>query len=227
LSVQAIHHVTAIAGDPQRSVDFYAGVLGLRLVKRTVNYDDPNTYHLYYGDEVGSPGSLLAFFPWQWARRGRQGTGQVSVISLAISPAALGYWVERLIKHGVAFTGSTKRFDEQVLAFKDADGLLVEHHVAWRVADDRAQVALRDALAAEGRSVTPVIDRAYFRSVYFHEPGGVLFELAADAPGFTVDEPREHLGERLSLPPWLEPRRVEIGEVLPPIHSPDVTTPRS
>src|SRR5512145_1691461 len=125
-----IHHVTAIASDPQRNLDFYAGVLGLRLVKRTVNFDDPHTYHLYYGDEVGTPGSIMTFFPWPGARRGRQGTGQVAVTSFAIAPGAIGFWVERLLRHGIAYEGPRRREtgsdSEQVLAFKDPDGLLLE-----------------------------------------------------------------------------------------------------
>lgn len=124
--ILGIHHVTAIAGDPQGNVDFYAGVLGLRLVKKTVNFDDPATYHLYYGDEAGNPGTLLTFFPWPGARRGRQGTGQVSVVSLSIPQFSLGYWLERLITHGVRYEGPTRRFDEQVVAFRDPDGLALD-----------------------------------------------------------------------------------------------------
>ena len=122
----SIHHVTAIAGDPQRNLDFYAGALGLRLVKLTVNFDDPGTYHLYFGDELGRPGSILTFFPWPDGARGRQGTGQVGTVSLAIPPASLGYWIERLLQHGIKYEGPTRRFDEQVLAFADPDGLLLE-----------------------------------------------------------------------------------------------------
>ncbi|HJR63258.1 MAG TPA: VOC family protein, partial [Gemmatimonadaceae bacterium] len=279
-----IHHVTAICGDAQRNVDFYAGVLGLRLVKRTVNFDDPQTYHLYYGDEVGAPGSLITFFPWPGAPRGRVGPGQVAATSFAIAPSALGFWIERLLRSGVAYRGPTARrvgdIAEQVLAFRDPDDLQLEivatplaerrigwdgapgitaafairgihgvtlweqdgadtarvlvellglesigtdgtinrlgvvgqgpasiadvrttgdfprctvlvgtvHHVAWRVVDEREQLALRERLIAGGLDPTPVIDRQYFRSVYFREPGGVLFELATDGPGFTIDE---------------------------------------
>ena len=129
-AVLGLHHVTAIAGDPQRNLVFYVGVLGLRLVKRTVNFDDPETYHFYFGDEVGTPGSILTFFPWPGARSGRQGTGQVAVTSLAILPGAVGFWVERLVRHGIAHEGPTRRETgsgvEQVLAFKDPDGLLLE-----------------------------------------------------------------------------------------------------
>ncbi len=312
-----IHHVTAIASDPQRNLDFYVGTLGLRLVKRTVNFDDPATYHFYFGDETGSPGSLLTFFPWPGARRGRAGAGQVAVTSFAAPAAAIGFWVERLVARGVAFDGpTTRRFAggvaESVLAFRDPDGMLLEivgladagarggwggpvgvpaahalrgiagvtlwvaehegtgavltgplglvaageeeatrryraagdaaggrvdvravsgfprgvegagtvHHVAWRAADERAQLALREAVIAAGGRPTPVIDRLYFRSVYFREPGGVLFELATDGPGFAVDEPRERFGLRLALPPRLEVERAEIEALLPEIRLP-------
>jgi glyoxalase family protein len=315
--VLGIHHVTAIAGDPQRNLDFYTGILGLRFVKRTVNFDDPQTYHFYYGDEVGTPGTILTFFPWPGARRGRQGTGQVAVTSFAVLPTALGFWLERLIRHGVRFDGPKKRGathsdTEQVLAFRDPDGLMLEvvahpaadlrpgwggapgisaehairgfhtvtlwedsgddterllvdtlgfrplreeegtrryttgegesgslvdvrtiggfpaavtgagtvHHVAWSVADDAAQLAVRERVVQAGFEPTPVIDRNYFHSVYFREPGGVLFELATKPPGFTVDEPVEHLGERLMLPPQYEPLRAQLEAALPPIHLP-------
>src|ERR671935_2731063 len=124
--ILGIHHVTAIASDPQKNIDFYTQVLGLRLVKLTVNFDDPTTYHLYYGDETGRPGSLLTFFPWQGAYRGRQGTGQIAAAALAILPSSLSHWIERLIKHGVHFEGPARRFGEQVLTFKDPDGLTLE-----------------------------------------------------------------------------------------------------
>ena len=312
-----IHHVTAIASDPQRNLDFYAGMLGLRLVKRTVNFDDPQTYHFYYGDDVGHPGSILTFFPWPGARRGRQGTGQVAVTSFAVLPTALGFWIERLVHHGIRYEGPVRRGiagagAEQVISLKDHDGLMLEivahesaetrhawggapgisrdnairglhgvtlwvgegeateriltdtlgfrpvaevdgtrrfeagdggagtlvgvrsiggfvqgaggagtvHHVAWRVADDAAQLALRERVVNAGLHPTPVIDRNYFHSVYFREPGGVLYELATNPPGFTIDEPVEHLGERLMLPPQYEPQRAEIEAILPRIHLP-------
>lgn len=311
-----IHHVTAICGDAQRNVDFYAGVLGLRLVKRTVNFDDPQTYHLYYGDDVGHPGSLITFFPWPDAPRGRVGPGQVAVTSFAVAPSALGFWIERLLRHGVKYSGPTSRragdVDEQVLAFEDGDGLLLEivatplaadrsgwdgapgipaasaircvhgvtlweedgaptatllvellgleriddhgttvrfaagargsrsiadirttgafprgnisvgtvHHVAWRVPDDRIQLEQRERLIAAGLDPTPVIDRQYFHSVYFYEPGGVLFELATDGPGFAIDQPRDHLGEQLMLPPQYASYRAQLSTSLPEIHLP-------
>jgi predicted esterase/catechol 2,3-dioxygenase-like lactoylglutathione lyase family enzyme len=313
--ILGIHHVTAIASDPQRNIDFYAGVLGLRLVKRTVNFDDPETYHFYYGDEIGTPGSIITFFPWPGARRGRIGTGQVAITSFSILPSAVGFWVERLTRHGINYQGPSKRGaspgeTETVIAFNDRDGLLLElvahpgaearpawggapgitrehaihgfhaatlwltdggrsehlltdrlgfrplreeeftrryttgdggpgtivdvrsvgefgpgvggagtvHHIAFRVADDAAQLDVRRLVVNEGLHPTPVIDRNYFHSVYFREPGGVLFELATDPPGFAIDELIEHLGESLKLPPQYESHRAEIESVLPPIH---------
>ncbi len=316
LTPSGIHHVTAIASDPQRNVDFYAGVLGLRLVKRTVNFDDPTNYHFYFGDELGNPGTLLTFFPWPDARRGRQGAGQAAVTSFGIVPASLGFWIERLLRHRVEFEQPVTRFDdERVITFKDPDGLLLElvaharveqsgsdrmdrladpipsawairglysitlwqdghqstseiltgqlgfklareqgsifrytsansspgsivdlrivpglwrgvmgagvvHHVAFRAGSDEIQMTVREELAADGQNVTPALDRDYFRSVYFREPGGVLFEIATDAPGFTVDEPAATLGQELKLPSWLEQRRFEIEALLPNIHLP-------
>jgi glyoxalase family protein len=292
-----IHHITAIAGDPQGNLDFYSGVLGLRLVKRTVNFDDPETYHLYYGDEVGHPGTILTFFPWPNAPRGRRGAGQATVIAFSISPDSLGYWMERLKAFKIPFDAPVKRFDEEVLPLTDPDGLQLElvtdpvagqrnawengpvqpqnairgfygltltersfdatsqllvdvmgfrpvdesgnrcrfnigdhprdqamidilaqpdasrgqvavgtvHHVAWRTSDDEAQLAWRSDLAGRGINVTQVMDRQYFHSIYYREPGGVLFEIATDPPGFTTDETTVELGTTLKLPPWLEP----------------------
>jgi glyoxalase family protein len=315
-SVLGLHHVTAIAGDPQRNLDFYAGVLGLRLVKRTVNFDDPQTYHFYFGDEVGTPGGIMTFFPWSGARSGQSGRGQVAVTSFSIRPASVGFWIERLLRHNVRYEGPAKRASggdsEQVVAFRDPDGLMLElvghpgaegrpawegapgiapehaihgfhaaalwvegweptervlvetlgfrlvsedgstrryaageggpgrlvdvravggfthgasgagtvHHIAFAVADDEAQLAARARVVEAGLEPTPVIDRNYFHSVYFREPGGVLFELATVPPGFAIDEPVEHLGERLMLPPQYEPHRAEIEGVLPRIHLP-------
>jgi glyoxalase family protein len=302
-----IHHITAIAGDPQRNLDFYAGALGLRLVKLTVNFDDPASYHFYYGDETGRPGSILTFFPWPGGQQGRQGTGQAATVALAIPPASLGYWIERLLAQGIKYEGPARRFDEQVLAFSDPDGLLLElvaapraagaepwydgplpaehairglhgttiwedgetgsaefltrtmgfepagedgnllrfqsagagvgtvvnlrrapgfwrgtggvgtvHHVAFRAPDDAAQLHKR----AQGLGITPVIDRQYFHSVYFREPGGVLFEIATDSPGFAIDEPVAELGTHLKLPPVYEVNRQEIERALPPVRLP-------
>lgn len=305
-----LHHVTAIAGAPQENVNFYAGILGLRLVKRTVNFDDPKSYHLYYGDAAGNPGTIMTFFSWPGAPRGRIGTGQVSATSFSVPEESLGYWTERLVEHGVRFAKPERRFEETVLAFEDHDGLAVEivarpgvedegawaespvparhairgipgvtlseqsgevteniltrllgfekvgeedgrtrylsagsggsfadvlalpegapgetavgttHHVAWRAPDDDTEAAWREEIEARGLFVTPILDRNYFHSIYFREPGGVLFEIATDQPGFAVDEDSDHLGESLKLPPWLERRREEIEQALPPIQLP-------
>jgi glyoxalase family protein len=307
-----IHHVTGIASDPQRNLDFYAGILGLRLVKRTVNFDDPTTYHFYFGDEQGNPGTILTFFPWPDARRGRQGGGQVAVTSFAILPSSVGFWIERLIRKQVEFQQPAARYeDERVIAFKDHDGFMGElvahpkaearagwsgagvppehairglysvtlwldaneltgqlltntlgfrlvreqgsifryaagdggpgsivdircvpgiwsgvmgagtvHHVAFRASGDAEQMDLRTELTSLGYNVTPQLDRDYFKSIYFREPGGVLFEVATDGPGFDVDELVEQLGHSLKLPSWLELRRFEIEALLPNIHRP-------
>ncbi len=309
--VGGIHHVTAIAGDPQANADFYAGVLGLHLVKVTVNFDDPHTYHLYYGDQLGHPGTILTFFPWPGAPRGRPGTGQVTVTAFTIPDGSLGFWVDRLKANQVEATGPSRRFDEEVIALQDPDGLHLElvaggsesatnarpdgpipgqyailrfhgvtvaeegyertaglltatlgfrevgttgnrfrytvgegnalgvvdllclpsgprgrvavgtvHHIAWRTPDDEAQRAWRAKIARLGYTVTPIIDRTYFRSIYFREPGGVLFEIATDPPGFAVDEPLDQLGRRLTLPTWLESTRDELVTALPPLRGP-------
>jgi glyoxalase family protein len=294
-------------------VDFYVGLLGVRLVKRTVNFDDPGTYHLYYGDGAGSPGSIMTFFPWDGAPRGRIGAGQLTVTSFSFPASSLGYWTERLVESGIRFEKPEDRFGETVLRFPDPDGLRLElvassddsregwsegplppehavrgfhhvtllstdpesttrlmtetlgfmqtgeaegrtrfeagdggpgntvdvangsgfprgtmgvgtvHHVAFRVPDEETQLELREKVAALGYNVTHVLDRNYFRSIYFREPGGVLFEIATDPPGFTADEDPERLGESLKLPPWLEPRREQLEEVLPPLSVPAVS----
>jgi glyoxalase family protein len=305
-----IHHITAIAGDPQQNVEFYTGILGLRLVKLTVNYDDPGTYHVYFGDEQGNPGTILTFFPWPGAPRGRHGVGQATVVSFSVPPDSLGFWEERFRRRAIEFKRLESPFDEPILEFSDPDGLQLElvadsradlghpwtaaipasqairgfhsvallerayndteelltevlgfrlaqtvghrrryvvgdgglakwvdvvsapdapsgrvavgtvHHVAWRAATDEAQQAWRQRLVEAYLSVTPVRDRHYFRSIYFHEPGGVLFEIATDPPGFTVDEPTEALGTGLRLPPWLEPRRQALEARLPTLRFP-------
>jgi glyoxalase family protein len=306
-----IHHVTAIASNPQENVDFYSGVLGLRLVKKTVNFDDPESYHLYYGDAVGNPGTIITFFSWPLASLGRIGTGQVTATPFAVPEDSLVYWTERLVEHGIRFEQPEKRFGETVLAFRDPDRLAVElvaqpgrdgtvdpwkespvppehairgiagvtlsvrsaeattdflvhllgfekneeengrrryltmgsggsfadilerpdravgqtavgtvHHVAWRAPNEETQKVWREEIASRGFGITPLLDRKYFRSVYFREPGGVLFEIATDPPGFAVDEDKEHLGESLELPPWLEKDREWIEQALPPIYTP-------
>ena len=309
--ITGIHHVTAIASDPQKNLDFYTGLLGLRLVKLTVNFDDPTTYHFYYGDRLGTPGTLLTFFAWTGIRRGRQGTGQATSVAFSIPESALGFWVERLRNAGIDAQNPVRRFDEQVLAFRDPDGLALElvahhgaeeragwaggdvpaeyavrgihtvtlcldgyehtaklltetmqfrkvgeegsvfryavgaggsgaivnlrcapdvwpgivaggtvHHVAWRTPTDDEQRAWREEIAGVGLNVTPQLDRRYFQSIYYREPGGVLFEIATDGPGFSVDEAEEALGTRLMLPPWMEPNRGELERVLPPLRLP-------
>ena len=304
--ISGIHHMTAIASDPQRNLDFYAGVLGLRLVKVTINYDDPGTYHFYYGDGLGRPGTIVTFFPWPGASRGRIGTGQVVSTNLSIPDGSAGWWRERLEKAGttVAASGSGKPGDV-ALTLHDPDGMalilteegdearpgwdggdvpsdyairgldsvslevadgaksratLTEvlgfthetgdrfgagdhrpgtgvyvcetrgatanrglmgagavHHVAFRVADSETEMQWREKLLAEGFNVSPQMDRQYFRSIYFREPGGVLYEIATDEPGFTADETEETLGARLCLPQWLEPQREVIEQHLPRI----------
>jgi glyoxalase family protein len=304
--MSGIHHVTAICGRPDRNLDFYTRVLGLRFVKKTVNFDDPGAYHFYYGDEIGHPGTILTFFAWEHAAAGRAGVGQAQQTAFRVPIGALGYWTHRFVEKGVAHAAPEKRFDEPVLAFTDPDGmslalvgvagaesepawsggavpaehavrgfhgvtLLLEsaprtsrilrdvlgfeeigregpiirlraseavggiidireaggflagrmgrgavHHVAFRAADAAQQAAMARTLTeAHGLHPTDQLDRNYFRSVYFREPGGVLFEIATDQPGFTVDEPAASLGSALKLPRFLEPRRKELESVLP------------
>jgi glyoxalase family protein len=311
-TLAGFHHLTAIVGDPQQNIDFYTRVLGQRLVKQTVNFDDPGTYHLYYGNEVGTPGTIMTFFPWPGAPKGRRGTGQIVDVAFSIPATALDYWVERLTGYGVTTTGPTARFNEQVLSFLDPHGLALElvahqetqphaawkqgpvlaeyairgfynitlaethqertaqmltdvlgfrplqqednrfryevgnggpgaridvlsqpnqprgriavgtvHHVAWRTTDDEHQLKWRQHLLSHGNDVTPIQDRNYFHSIYFNEPGGVLFEIATDPPGFAIDEPVEQLGTHLKLPPTLEAQRAEIEKVLLPIRVPE------
>jgi glyoxalase family protein len=309
--IEGLHHITAIAGEPQLNINFYTGVLGLRLVKLTVNFDDPTTYHLYYGDGQGHPGTILTFFPWPGAYSGRIGTGQLTVISFAIPEKSIPYWRERLRKRGVDFDETRSDFGEELLFLRDPDGLQLElvstpkaepdrvwekgpvptehairgfhrvtlsengyertaslltetlvfkqignqgnrfrygvansgpsamvdlvcapegrpgrvavgtvHHVAWRTATDAEQVLWRDTLIEREYDVTTIIDRQYFHSIYFREPGGVLFEIATDPPGFATDETVEHLGTALKLPPWLEEARPELQRLLPRIELP-------
>jgi glyoxalase family protein len=347
--VLGIHHITAIARNPQRNIDFYSGLMGLRLVKLTVNFDDPTTYHLYYGNSLGRPGTILTFFPWSEAPTGYRGTGQVTAISFLIPSGSMTYWIDRLKSNGISFVGPSKRFSDEFVSFHDPDGLMLElispsyshdsqgqreeqqqqllqqqtdngiwkespiskehairgfhsatlseegyertaslladtmgfklvakdtkedrfrfeiveknknnnnnnqegysgstesstsigsfvdivcqpeisrgyigigtvHHIAWRATDDRHQIDLRKRIVKEAKlNPTPVIDRTYFHSVYFREPGGILFEIATDPPGFAVDEKPEDLGKHLKLPPWLEPVRGKLEQLLPPV----------
>ncbi len=304
--MRGIHHVTAISGKPTRNLDFYARTLGLRFVKKTVNFDDPGTYHFYYGDEAGCPGTILTFFPWEHASAGRGGLGLAQTTSFRVPAASIGYWTRRLIEKGVKHEALAKHFDEPVLSFFDPDGMSLAlvgiagtegeaarstseipaehairgfhgvtlmldaaaptgtiltdvlgftqtgregphvryrandgvggvvdireargflagrmgrgsvHHVAFRAADDAEQAEMaRKLVKSHGVHPTEQKDRQYFRSVYFREPGGVLFEIATDQPGFTIDEPLTELGMALKLPPFLEPRRKELEAVLP------------
>lgn len=303
-----IHHVTAIAGPAARNVEFYTRVLGLRLVKKTVNFDDSGTYHFYYGDEIGHPGTILTFFPWAHAAPGRLGIGETQETAFRVPEGAIGYWLHRFVERGVKHEAPARRFGESVLSFQDPDGtrlalvavpgvehepawtreipsdyairgfhgvsLLLEdsaptgailtdvlgfteaardgnltryraaqapyggfvdlraaggflparmgagsvHHIAFRASDDAEQAAMVKKLADNhGIRTTEQKDRNYFRSVYFREPGHVLFEIATDQPGFAIDEPVATLGAALKLPPFLEQHRKDIEAVLPSI----------
>jgi glyoxalase family protein len=307
-SVAGLHHLTAIATDAQANIDFYAGLLGLRLVKKTVNFDDPSAYHLYYGDGAGRPGSILTFFYWPGARRGRIGSGQITSITLSAPAASLSFWYDRLQRHHLPSERRT-RFGEEVLRFADPDGIPVEivavandprggwsgagipaahalrgmhtaeltvrdasptedllttfmgyrlgrreanrarfeaasggsgsyvdlissgdapsltggagtiHHLAFRVPDDATELRMQERLINAGHRVSDVRDRDYFRSIYYREPGGILFEIATDIPGFAVDEPAESLGTNLKLPKQFESARAEIERRLPPLQA--------
>lgn len=311
--ITGIHHITAIASDPQQNLDFYTQVLGLRLLKVTVNFDDPGSYHFYFGNSAASPGSVLTFFPWPGASRGTVGNGQVSATTFAVRPGALEFWRDRLTEQRIPAEDAGQRFGETVLRFVDPDGMPLElvgtddanpdatysvegipqqhaicgfhsatlleegyestahllqqlmglrfvgqddnrfryaasgagtgaivdvvcspdgrrgrlgagvvHHIAWRTSDATQQKNWHDDLVAEGFNVSPIMDRIYFSSIYFREPGGILFEIATDGPGFAADEPADHLGERLALPQWLESRRTAIEQALPSLTLPHV-----
>ena len=304
--ILGLHHITAIAGNAQRNYDFYTKVLGLRLVKRTVNFDDPGTYHFYYGDEKGTPGTILTFFPWENIGRGNIGTGMATEIGYSVPEGSLDFWENRFKQFNVSYGTRGERFEELFLPFKDPDGLninlivskkddkrkpwttseidiatatkgfhnvtlmlnkkddtekilidifgyrflsqegnryryitdaveeasiidIVEspesrrgttaggtnHHIAFRVADENTQMVFRDKLVREYLQVTPKINRDYFYSIYFREPGGVLFEIATENPGFTVDEPLSELGMHLKLPEQYENVRADIEKALP------------
>jgi glyoxalase family protein len=305
--IVGLHHVTAIASDPQRNLDFYTELLGLRFVKRTVNFDDPGTYHFYFGDDIGSPGTILTFFPWPHAAHGSVGVGETSATAFLVPKSSLLYWQQRLLAAGVPVEHGDIRFGDPVLRFGDPDGLHLEligrevpttehpsrssivppehsirgffgvtlcearfegtasvltkmgfaqtiqegnryrfstpgsalgshvdilvqtqlmhgrmgagsvHHIAFRAPDDAAQLQWRAEIKAVPLDVTPVLDRTYFHSIYFREPGGVLFEIATDPPGFMWDEPVESLGETLKLPSWFESKRDVIEGLVPAI----------
>jgi catechol 2,3-dioxygenase-like lactoylglutathione lyase family enzyme len=312
-SLSGLHHVTAITSNAQTNIDFYCGVLGLRLVKVTVNFDDPTSYHLYYGDALGQPGTIMTFFVWPGASRGRVGPPALTATSFAIPEGALPFWAARLAEHGVVTKRAVARFGEDVLGFEDLDGMALEfvatptpgggatmdgpipaenairgfhgvtvseegyektarllsdvmgfrtdghegnrfryrtgagafasvvdllcvpdarhgtlgagivHHVAFRTPDDVQQREWRSRIAGLGYNVSPVMDRQYFRSIYFREPGGVLFEIATDLPGFAADEPADRLGTKLMLPPQFERHRSELEAKLPPVRLPEWT----
>jgi len=310
-ALRGLHHVTAICGDAQENLNFYTRVMGMRLVKKSINQDSPDTYHLFYADAEGSPGTDLTFFPWPDAAPAMPGAGKITELSLAIPEGALPYWRDRLTVHDVGVAPEETRFGRPALPFTDPHGLqvaLVEitqersfvpwdagpvpadrqviglhgvrlwerkleptealltrvmgftklgteggwhrfadssgssgtvvdvkvvtdrgagrwgsggiHHAAWRMADDEEQAQLRSLVARVGLRPSPQIDRFWFRSVYFREPGGALFELATDGPGFTRDEELDTLGEKLILPPWMEEKREQIEAGLPDLTEP-------
>lgn len=296
-AIPGLHHITAICGDPQENLDFYTGLLGQRLVKKTVNFDAPDTYHLYYGDKAGSPGTLMTFFPFRDAAPGRAGPGTASAHAYRLPAGALDDWMDRLAPDAAEFDGPQERFGERLIVLRDPDGAPVElvetaeggapldgfhsatlwerdpeptarlltelfgfraageeraggmermrftaeggpfgrvidiirsdaptnprsgagsiHHIAFRAESDEVQMEWQDRLRTAGLNVTPVIDRQYFNAIYFREPGGVLFEIATDPPGFATDEAPDALGTALMLPPQHEPIRAQIERVLP------------
>jgi len=310
--INGLHHITAIAGEAQRNVDFYTDILGLRMVKKTINFDAPNVYHLYYGDETGSPGTIMTSFPHGKIARGRKGTGQLTYTAFSIPTASLSFWIDRLNGYHIAFAGPYKRFNETYIRFDDFDGMGIElvandddtrkgrtrgpvsaelairgfhtvalneanpdatiklltesmehtliaeeagrfrfgagprsainavsgnfvdvqhspgelrghqgagsvHHIAFSTDNHETQVTIREKLIDDGYMPTEILDRQYFKSIYYREPGGILFEIATNPPGFSVDEPVESLGQALKLPEWYEPRRAQIEAGLPEI----------
>lgn len=304
---KGIHHITVLSGDAQRNADFYVKSLGMRLVKKSVNQDDPGTYHLFYGNANGTPGSGLTFFPWPMARQGKPGLGEAVKVAFAVPSNSMEFWVEHFGAEGIEFDGPYDRFGQQAIGFKDPDRLQLElvfdeqvnkltgwdegtvpaeygirgfrgttlrlkeheataevlknvfefvktdqedkawfytteapiggsviiekgeskpssngrgivHHVAFRAEDDDELDRLRKKVIEMGLNPTTIIDRHWFHSVYFRSPGGVLFEIATDGPGYDVDEDSDKLGQKLILPPWLEPKREMIEKRLPDIN---------
>ncbi len=305
--ISGIHHVTALAGEPQQNLNFYTGILGLRMVKKTVNFDAPEVYHFYYGDEHGKPGSIMTFFPYEGIQKGRHGKGMLNVTTFSVPSSSLLYWEERLKKFNVDFTPAQDRFDgEAAIYFQDPDGLGLElvfndsdsrpgftygaiplehsikgfysveiwqegyertaglltevldhqlieekgnrfrfaatnapgnyidilctpdsrrglggggtvHHLAFCTANKKSQMEVREKISEGGYNPTPVLDRQYFESIYFREPGGVLFEVATAGPGFAIDEEQEHLGESLKLPSQYESKRNLIEKAVKPV----------
>ena len=312
-TISGIHHITAMASDAQQNVDFYVNVLGLRFVKKSINQDAPDVYHLYYGDEIGSPGTAITFFPFGNASRGKRGNGEISRVAFSVPTTSQDFWISRLSQHGIGFDGPTKKFNDDVISFLDPDGMMIElvfsdiqelrnpwkkstvpvehaikrffgvtmnlavldasivvlqdllgaklkstsgnihrygigtgsdeamidiiidpslprarqsagsvHHIAWRVNDYQAHEEWQHAVTERGLHPTEIIDRFYFHSIYFREPGGILYEIATDTPGFAVDEPLDQLGTSLKLPPWYEIHRAKIEQALPRIVIPGI-----
>lgn len=311
--IKGLHHVTAVTRDAQVNVDFYRNVLGQRFVKKTVNFDVPDSYHLYFADEIGTPGSVLTFFVWPNVKRGIRGNGETAAVAYNIPANSVGFWQDYLEGNGVGLQPTEQRFGIEVLSFDDPDGMRIElvaseastvvdyweagpipekhalsgfhsvtlwldeveptadllinmmgytlagqegnryrftgvseslastldilhrpvqpedmpdeavfgagsiHHIAFRVPTDEEQLEYQSVLRGAGYSVTPVRDRKYFHSIYYHEPGGVLFEIATEPPGFAIDEPVAQLGESLKLPEWFESNRIAIEQSLPPL----------
>ena len=305
--ISGIHHITALANNSQKNIDFYCGILGIRLVKKTVNFDAPEVYHFYYGDEMGTPGSILTFFPYEGIAQGRHGKGMLNTTTFSIPSASLNFWMERLKKFNIAYKQPQERFEgEVVIYFEDYDGLRLEliandqdkragftyghipiensikgfynveiweegyertagilteqlehklisekgnrfrfaatdapgnyvdivcspdslrglggggtvHHIAFATPTEQTQNKVRESLIKRMLNPTPVLDREYFTSVYFREPGGVLFEIATSGPGFVTDETPEHLGEAFKLPERYELHRAEIEKSVSPI----------
>ena len=303
LLINGIHHITAIAGNPQKNIDFYTGVVGLRMVKNTINFDAPDVYHFYFGDEFGNPGTVFTTFPFDGARKGIKGTGELTYTAFSIPTQSLDYWIQRLSRFQIPVSDVLTRFGEKLIRFEDHDGMGIEliangndsrngwtygniqveysirgfygatlnlkakdlteklltqfmnyrfigeengryrygiegkpgdivdivldktgrqgvqsagtvHHIAFRTPNQASQLKIQKILIENGYHVTEVKDRNYFKSIYFREPGGVLFEIATDEPGFAIDEDEAHLGELLKLPEWAEQHREKIESKL-------------
>ncbi len=306
--INGIHHITVMASDPQANYNFYTQTLGMRFIKKTVNFDAPDVYHLYYGDEIGTPGTILTFFPFPDARRGKRGGGEINIVSFSVPSNSLQYWIDRLAELAIDFSGPSKKFGYEFISLLDPDGMKIEivaddnvdkivgwnngevppehairkffgstfylsdsaetedllskamgakfitkegnmkrysfgenesiafvdivedknlpramsgagsvHHIAWRTANDEEQLNWRNRILEHGLRPTEVVDRNYFHSIYFREPGGILFEIATDEPGFLIDEDINSLGEELKLPEWHEPKRSLIEQRLIPL----------
>jgi len=305
MNIIGIHHITAISSSVRKSLDFYRDLLGLRLIKKTVNFDSPDTWHLYFGDGKGNPGTVMTFFPFENLIKGHQGNGQMTTTSFSVDVSSMEFWVSRFIDFGVDFRPVKQKFGEKCISFYDFDGMELElifaandpregwkrpgipsamaikgfhsvtlnvenpektsdllirflghkevgsegqrirlqsgkggpgsivdlwvrpgypfgrqgagtiHHLAFATPNEISQFSIRETLVSNGVYVSPIMDRQYFKSIYFREPQGILFEIATQGPGFLVDEPEAALGEKLMLPPWLEEDRNNIQEHLP------------